>query len=387
MTRVSTKTRILAVALLVSEGSAFVVPRVHRVEAELYATKEDTFAIDRRLAIAGAFGASLSLALPCDSNAAAALTTRTVPTWTFDNGVAFPTLALNTVGLSMEDTEKAIGLAVQEGLTHVDFHPGKERDGVALYLKKNPDSNLFLNTKISKAPKGTSAKDAAKRAQKQIEDDFKILGVTSVGMLMLRDSPDCEVMQAQWAVMEKAKASGKCKSLGVINYCQGSLSCLLETAKVKPDIHYFMLHVGMGTDPRGLRTFGESRGIRTFAYGAVGEPGPNSEILQSPIVAKIGNAHDNKSPEEVALRWVLQSGAACSVRPTTEFGLGTSVCREGCDNGLKGRAGTLDWSLTAKEMKQLSAMTSPDDNPTLFSSSGCPGAFGMFLLVQTPATR
>ena len=28
------------------------------------------------------------------------------------------------------------------------------------------------------------------------------------------------------------------------------------------------LHVGMGTDPRGLRTFGESRGIKTFAYGA-----------------------------------------------------------------------------------------------------------------------
>jgi len=376
MIRVSTKTKILAVVLLVSEGGAFVVPRVPRAEATLHATEEDDSGIDRRSAIAGAFGASLSLALPWDTTVAnAAPTTRTVPTWKFDNGVAFPTLALNTVGLSTIDAERAVGLAVQEGLTHVDFHPGKERDGVALYLKNNPNSKLFLNTKIRKAPPGTSAKDAAERARSQIEEDFKALGVSSVDMLMLRDSPDCDVMQAQWAVLEEAKASGKCKSLGVINYCQGALSCLLETAKVKPDIHYFMLHVGMGMDPRGLRTFGESRGIRSFVYGAVGEPGPNSELLQSPILAKIGKAHGNKGPEEVALRWVLQSGAACSVRPTTQFGLGTSVCSEGCESGLKGRAGTLDWSLTVNEMKQLSAMTSPDDNPTLFSSSGCPGAF------------
>jgi len=383
MTRVSTKTRILAIALLVSESAAFIVPRVTRVEAALHATREDTFTIDRRSAIA----ASLSLALLWDENAAATPTTRTVPMWTFDNGVTFPTLALNTVGLSIEDTERAIGLAVQEGLTHIDFHPGKERDGVALYLKKNPNSNLFLNTKIKKAPPGTSAKDAAKRVKKQIEEDFKALGVTSVDMLMLRDSPDCEVMQAQWKILEEAKKSGKCKSLGVINYCQASLSCLLETARVKPDIQYFMLHVGMGTDPRGLRSFGESRGIRTFAYGAIGEPGPSSELLQSPILAKVGKAHSNKSAEEVALRWVLQSGAACSVRPTTEFGLGTSICRDDCVNGLKGRAGTLDWSLTGKEMKQLSAMTSPDQNPTLFSSKGCPGAFEKPQLSQVITTR
>src|SRR5210317_1231842 len=103
----------------------------------------------------------------------------------------------------------------------------------------------------------------------------------------------------------------------------------------------------------------------------VGEPGPNSELLENPLLAQIGKAHGNKSPAEVALRWVLQSGAGVSVRPTTEFGLGTSTCRSdgSCENGMKSRAAALDWSLTAKEMKQLSALTSPNDNPTLFSSS------------------
>lgn len=301
-----------------------------------------------------------------------------IPEWTLDGGVKMPTLALNTVGLSSEDTERALRLAKKEGITHVDFHPGKERDGVAMYIAKEGRAGLFLNTKIRKAPPGTSPEDAAERARVQIDEDLKALGVDSVDMLMLRDSPDCAVIQAQWAVLEDALKSGKTRSLGVINFCEFSLKCVLETAKVKPALNYYMLHVGMGPDAHGLRSFGESRGIRTFAYGAAGEPGPNEELLTSPVLKRIGDAH-GKSPEEVALRWVTQGGAAVSVRPTTEFGLGTSKCAEGakCENGIKARASSYGWSLTSKEMAELDALTSPDDNPTLFSSSGCPGAFVM----------
>ena len=38
-------------------------------------------------------------------------------------------------------------------------------------------------------------------------------------MLMLRESPDCAVVQAMWAEMEKAKAEGRARSLGVVDYC------------------------------------------------------------------------------------------------------------------------------------------------------------------------
>lgn len=141
--------------------------------------------------------------------------------------------------------------------------------------------------------------------------------------------------------------------------------------------YYYRLHVGMGPQAHGLRTFAGSRGIRTFAYGAVGEPGPSEELLSSPVLKEIGSVH-RRSPEEVALRWLLQSGAAVSVRPTTEFGLGVSTCEGAkCESGIKARASSFSWSLTAKEMARLDALTSPDDNPTLFSSSGCPGAFVM----------
>eukprot|EP00560_Eucampia_antarctica_P009327 CAMPEP_0197826998 /NCGR_PEP_ID=MMETSP1437-20131217/3876_1 /TAXON_ID=49252 ORGANISM="Eucampia antarctica, Strain CCMP1452" /NCGR_SAMPLE_ID=MMETSP1437 /ASSEMBLY_ACC=CAM_ASM_001096 /LENGTH=316 /DNA_ID=CAMNT_0043427683 /DNA_START=185 /DNA_END=1135 /DNA_ORIENTATION=+ len=301
-----------------------------------------------------------------------------IPTWTLDGGVEFPILALNTVGLSVEDSERAVGLAIAEGIRHVDFHPGKERDGVAAYMAKNGRNSLFLNTKIRKSPPGTSPLYAAERTRAQIDEDLKALGVDQVDMLMLRDSPNPAVIQAQWAVLEDALAKGKTRSIGVINFCQGALQAVLETAKIKPAINYYMLHVGMGTDAHGLRTFGESRGIRTFAYGACGEPTPNQAILSSPILLRIAKEH-NKLPEQVALRWVLQSGAGVSVRPTTDFGLGTSTCGEGtkCQSGIKSRASAFAFQLTTKEMTELSDMTTPDDNPTLFSSAGCPGAFTM----------
>merc|ERR1712032_1255155 len=115
-------------------------------------------------------------------------------------------------------------------------------------------------------------------------------------------------------------------------------------------------------DPQGLRSFGESRGIKTFAYGALGEPGPIEEIFNSPTLKRIATSHSRSVPQ-VALRWVAQSGCAFSVRPTTDFGLGRSMC-EGttCRTGLEERRQTFDWSLTPQEMAEINAMTAPDGN-------------------------
>lgn len=336
--------------------------------------------VDRRLALVGVGSSVLVSTGLLLSHPPVAAATQPIPEWTLDNGVQFPKLAMNTVGLSVEDTERAVRLAVKRGFTHFDFHPGKERDGISKYIASEGRNGLFLNTKIRKPKPGTSPGEAADLCKAQIAEDLKALNVEYVDMLMLRDSPDCDVMQAQWKVLEDTLAAGKTRSIGVVNYCEGSLKCLLETAKVKPAVNYYMLHVGMGRDAHGLSTFCDDNGIRTFAYGAVGEPGPREEILNNPLLKKIGKAH-GKLPEEVALRWVLQTGAAASVRPTTNFGLGTGVCAEKdggtCATGLENRSNVFNWSLTDKEMVKLDSLKTPDDNPTLFSSSGCPGAFVM----------
>ena len=154
-------------------------------------------------------------------------------TWRLAGGVIMPTLALNTAGLSADGSELALKEAVAAGFAHVDFHPGIERDGVAKALKSLDRPKVFLTTKIRKPPVGTSPADAAQLVRTQLDEDLAVLGVTQVDMLMLRDSPDCAVMQAQWAAMEDVLKSKRARSIGVINYCQTSLECILSTANTK----------------------------------------------------------------------------------------------------------------------------------------------------------
>jgi len=119
--------------------------------------------------------------------------TTTIPSWNLEGDVKMPTLALNTAGLSMEGTENAVALAYKNGITHIDFHPGRERDGVAKHLADTGGksrSELFLNTKIRIAPKGINPIDATYRVRRQIQEDLDILNIKSADMLMLRDSPD-----------------------------------------------------------------------------------------------------------------------------------------------------------------------------------------------------
>ena len=193
-------------------------------------------------------------------------------------------------------------------------------------------------------------------------------------MLMLRDSPNSKVIQAQWKVLEEVLAEGKTRSIGVINYCAFSLKSVLETAKITPAVNYIMVHVGMGKNVHGLRSLGEKSGIKTFGYGQMGElPSINNAIANSPVLKKIANAH-GRSVDEVALKWVIQNGMAASIRPSSN-NMGRCIGDE-CQDGISKQVHTFDWKLSASEMKTLNSMNEPDDNPTLFSSIGCPNSFG-----------
>ena len=140
-----------------------------------------------------------------------------------------------------------------------------------------------------------------------------------------------------------------------------------------------MVNGAMVAENHGLRSYGEKAGVRTFGYGALGEPGPSSEILASPVLRRIGEAH-NRSTTQVALRWALQGGVAMSVRPTSDFGLGTSACRaedDACEAGLRERAGVFEWSLSSQEMSEIDVLDAPDGIPALFSSSCNPERIGI----------
>ena len=97
-----------------------------------------------------------------------------------------------------------------------------------------------------------------------------------------------------------------------------------------------------------------------------------------PIQPKGGYGDSRSSYGGHSKEAFLQGGAAVSIRPTADFGLGRSACAEAsaaCADGLARRAAARGWALTRAEMEELDALTSPASNPTLFSTTGCPDSF------------
>ena len=313
----------------------------------------------------------------------------TIPTWTLPSGVSYPRMLANTADLTADQTDKALRQASALGISAVDFHDNAELPGVAKAVAALGRDAFFLTTKINKPPaEMTSTTEAKALAQKQFDDDMIVLGVEYLDALLLKDSPSCPVMQAMWTVVENLYEQGRVKSIGLYNVCEASARCIFQAAKIKPMIHYIMRHVGMGPDMDGLIAYGRSQGMYHTVYGSLGEPVALPELLGNPTLKAIADAHE-RTVEEVAVRWNLQSGLAVNLRMNSNYGASNKVnkpdvapfgsyCANDCVVTLTAMSEAFDWDLSADEMTQIDALrfTTVPQSPTYYSSGGCPRSFG-----------
>jgi diketogulonate reductase-like aldo/keto reductase len=102
--------------------------------------------------------------------------------------------------------------------------------------------------------------------------------------------------------MEKVKASGKARSVGVSNYLVQHLTAVLKTAKIPPAINQIEFHPYL-QHPE-LLAFHKQHNIATSAYGPLtattkAKPGPADELLTA-LAKKYA-----VSEGEVSLRWCI----------------------------------------------------------------------------------
>ena len=187
----------------------------------------------------------------------------------------------------------------------------------------------------------------------------------------------------QWKVLEEALQQGRASTLGVYNFCEFGLTCLLETATTPPAYNFIMRHPGMGPDATGIIHFGAAHGILPAVYGTLGEPTAHRELLSSEVLRAIGEAH-NRTVEEVALQWNAQAGYAVTNRITSDYAPenepdGQSYCTADCDAALAAMAQLSEWALTTDQISQIDALSfgAYPQAPTYYSSTGCNASFGV----------
>ena len=250
-----------------------------------------------------------------------------------NDGREMPLLGLGVYKATDDgELKQAIADAVSSGYHLIDtasFYKNEEGVGKGIQALDLPRENLFVTTKIW---------NTAQRIG-DIEDSFnrslERLGLDYVDLYLIHwPVPGC--FGNTWKVMEKLRADGKAKSIGVCNFSIGDLELLKTVSDVVPAVNQVEFHP-LFNHPE-LKAYCEERGIVLQAYA----PLARGAYLKSPLMLEIGKTHE-KTPAQVGLRWLVQQGI--SVIPK-------SVHKE----RLEENSQIFDFALSDEEMAAITAM-------------------------------
>lgn len=273
-----------------------------------------------------------------------------------NNGVKMPIISLGTWQYNDTVAADAIAKGMEVGFTHIDTAESyKNQVGVGAALKGLPRDSFFLTTKTLPC-KALTTEACEAQATSDFLGDLNDLGLDYVDLILLHgpshtgpgscNAFSCEKDKGQWAAYEKLYAAGKAKAIGVSNYCNSCLTCLLANATVVPAVNQFEIHVGMGTDPAGMVSNDKKHGIVPQAYSPLGD----GTLVSDPRLAAIGKKLGKSGPQ-VALKWVVQNGWAVSTKADS-----AEYLAEDLD--------VFSWNISAADMATLNAATTPANNPS-----------------------
>jgi len=244
--------------------------------------------------------------------AAASAKTGGIKNVKLNNGVEMPMLSLGTWQYSPSTAEAAVKLALQAGFNHIDTAMNyNNQDGVGAALKGVDRKSYFLTTKVVPVQ---DARSAYAETTKNLQGDLSALGLDYVDLMLVHaPARSCEATQEQWRALEDFYKAGKAKAIGVSNYCLSSFKCVMQTAKITPAVNQIEYHVGMGPDPEGLKSHGDSLGVVTQAYSPLGDG--SSELITGSLVSDIGKGH-GWSGAQVSMRWIIENGVPLTTKTT-----------------------------------------------------------------------
>lgn len=227
-----------------------------------------------------------------------------------------PLVACGSGGDSDAQAKSGVTTALQQGYTSIDTaHDYGCLDGVGEALSEwgaEKRSSYFLTSKVPGCGVPTQGLQPPcyENTLKMATTDIGKLKTPYVDLLLLHFPPiegcggkSCTKMQEQWTALEQLYAANKTRAIGVSNYCQECIECVLKNATVKPMVNQVQYHVGMGGDPSSLIKYCEDQGIQFESYSPLGGGKLLKNFSQGEVLAK---KYGFNSSAQVALAWLAQ---------------------------------------------------------------------------------
>lgn len=222
--------------------------------------------------------------------------------WTIDStlplagGVEIPILGLGVYqSRPGEETRAAVEAALSLGYRHVDTARvyGNERDvGAAIAESGLPRDRIFVTTKLWNSDHGY---DAALRA---CDASLARLGLAQLDLYLVH-WPVAELRRETWRAMERIRAEGKARAIGVSNYTIRHLEDLLAHASEPPVVNQVEFHPFLYQ--RDLLEWCRRQGIQLEGYA----PLVKGQRLGDPVIGAIARKH-RKTPAQILVRWSVE---------------------------------------------------------------------------------
>lgn len=269
-----------------------------------------------------------------------------VPVFELGGGVRIPAIGFGVFQTPPEETAAAVDAALRTGYRHIDTAAayGNEREvGEAIARSGLSREEVFIETKVWPSDYGF---DATLHA---FEKSTAKLGVDTLDLLILHQPlvDDFDRTIEAYRALEKLRADGGVRAIGVSNFTPPLLDRLLEHAEVTPAVNQIELHPYFTQVPS--RDANARRGILTQAWSPIGGitkyydgGGPGRVAFDDPELLDIASAH-GKTAAQVMLRWHLQQGRQVIPKSTNPERIAENF-------------DVFDFELTVRELTRIDAL-------------------------------
>ncbi len=228
-------------------------------------------------------------------------------TFTLNNGVQIPKLALGTWFIDDDKAAEAVRQAIKIGYRHIDTAQayGNERGvGEGVRTCGVPREELFIVSKVAAEHKNYDS------AMQSIDGTLKRMGLDYLDMMIIHSpQPWMEVNQSDdryyqgnkeaWRALEDALAAGKLRAIGVSNFLSGDIDNILEDCRVQPMVNQILAHIS--NTPFDLIDYCKSKGIIVEAYSPVA----HGAALGNPAIGAIAEKYGVSIPQ-LCIKYDLQ---------------------------------------------------------------------------------
>ena len=232
--------------------------------------------------------------------------------FTLNNGVQIPAVGFGVFQSAPEETVTAVQTALEVGYRHIDTAAAyfNEREvGEAIRRSGLDRSEVFVETKVWISDYGYE------QTLHAFDKSAGKLGIEQIDLLILHQAlpGEFDLTLDAYRALEKLRADGAVRAIGVSNLMPEHLTRLLAETSVVPAVNQIEVHPYF-RQPQVLAANAEHR-ILSQAWSPIGGitfyPGWGGEdrrsTLQDATITEIAAAH-GRTPAQVMLRWHLQQG-------------------------------------------------------------------------------